>query len=254
MFPGFVRRSLVRALHARGWRKAEGSPRRGAPPPPTFADQAEARSLRRLFEALEVDLVLDIGGNRGGFGRLARRLAGYQGRIISYEPAPDLAEKLRARVDPLWTVEARALAETPGPRRLNLMAQHVFNSFGTPRPQSDGEALPGNRVTGEVEVDCVTLAQALEAAGPCRAPYLKLDTQGWDLRILRSGREVLPKFVALQTELSMRPVYEESEDFREAYAFLTEAGFALHALTPVNDLQHMALKEVNGIFVRADLT
>ena len=60
-----------------------------------------------------MDCVFDIGANNGQYAQMLRKYAGYQGRIISFEPIPSAADKIRklAAGDPLWTVEQIALDE-----------------------------------------------------------------------------------------------------------------------------------------------
>ena len=82
------------------------------------------RHMRRLFDLLTIDLVIDVGANAGQFRDLVRDQVGYAGRILSFEPVPHLAKALalRAEADPLWTVEPRALGATPGSSNFNIMA------------------------------------------------------------------------------------------------------------------------------------
>ena len=86
-----------------------------------------------------------------------------------------------------------------------------------------------------------------------KAPFLKLDTQGLDVDIVRSGRDIMHEFVGLQSELSMRRIYEHSVDFREAISFYQGLGFELSALVPNNSGCFPLLVEMDCIMVRSDL-
>src|SRR4051812_46399169 len=72
------------------------------------ADEHVAWVLRRLA----INCVIDVGANRGQFGRMLRR-RGYTGRIVSFEPLAQVAEKLekRAADDPDWWVMPYALGD-----------------------------------------------------------------------------------------------------------------------------------------------
>jgi Methyltransferase FkbM domain len=51
-----------------------------------------------------------------------------------------------------------------------------------------------------------------------RRTYLKLDTQGFDLEVLRGGAQVISTLPALQTEVSFHPFYEGMPDYKMAIA------------------------------------
>ena len=61
------------------------------------------------------------------------------------------------------------------------------------------------------------------------------------------------EFVGLQSELSMRRIYQDSVDFRRAITFYQELGFELSALVPNNSGCFPLLVEMDCIMVRADL-
>ena len=49
---------------------------------------------------------------------------------------------------------------------------------------------------------------------------LKTDTQGWDLEVIEGAAGCLERVVALQVELSVRPIYEGSPGWLEVLARL----------------------------------
>ena len=67
-------------------------------------------NLKGLLRKYRVDLVLDVGANRGQYAGQLRR-SGYTGRILSFEPVPEVfAELSRAAAgDDLWDVHQLAL-------------------------------------------------------------------------------------------------------------------------------------------------
>ncbi|MDP3737752.1 MAG: hypothetical protein Q8R02_10200, partial [Hyphomonadaceae bacterium] len=64
---------------------------------------------------------------------------------------------------------------------------------------------------------------------------------------------VLSKFVGFQSELSIRRLYQDAVDFREALTFYQSLGFDLSALVPNNGGHFPALIEIDCIMVRRDL-
>src|SRR5438105_1643916 len=61
--------------------------------------------LIKLIRASDVNVVIDVGGNVGGYGAMLRR-AGYPGTIVSFEPVTQTFARLQRRSehDPLWRV------------------------------------------------------------------------------------------------------------------------------------------------------
>jgi hypothetical protein len=63
--------------------------------------------------------------------------------------------------------------------------------------------------TIEIRTECLnTVLHRWQTNLNVKRPFLKLDTQGYDHRILMGGQAVLSRFVGFQTELAVRPLYE----------------------------------------------
>lgn len=61
----------------------------------TLSTPAAHSCLRSMLRLHQIDLVLDVGANRGQFARLVRRL-GYAGEIVSFEPLSKYRSELEA--------------------------------------------------------------------------------------------------------------------------------------------------------------
>jgi hypothetical protein len=79
-----------------------------------FADSLHIL-LQDQIRQMNVTHVIDVGANRGQYGRLLRRL-GFQGRIISFEPVHRSFEELSegARLDGNWEAHRLALGNIDG--------------------------------------------------------------------------------------------------------------------------------------------
>ena len=219
----------------------------------------EIDHLKRLLPWLRADCVFDVGANLGQYATMLRTRCGWRGRIISFEPIPGAAARLRelARDDPLWQVEEVALAAAGGSQLFNVMDNQEFSSLSAPRHDDIGGFEQSNRVTSQVMVRVESLTEAyarLQRQHGFARPFLKLDTQGMDIDITRAaGREGLAPFVGLQSELAVRRLYAESVDFRDALRVYEELGFELSAVVPNNAGHFPQLVEFDCILVRADL-
>ncbi len=116
--------------------------------------------------------VLDVGANIGIFTALAASRVGKGGAVFSFEPGPENFALLQetVRLNGFDNVVARqaAVADQPGTLRLYLselnMVDHRIYDADESRPS--------------VEVETVTVDEALAAQGAKRVDVLKIDIQG----------------------------------------------------------------------------
>jgi FkbM family methyltransferase len=195
--------------------------------------------LHRQFALLEVGCVLDVGANRGQYRVLLRNRVNYEGRIISFEPVARLAESLREKAaleDPKWEIHAFALGAANEERKLNVMRADDFSSFLLPTDAAVKDRFATSNVVEHVEAVHVQRLDDVVAAGLRLGPgvvWLKLDTQGWDLEVLRGAAQTLPSIGGLQIELSVLPIYQGMPDYLTVLAELRLLGFGIVALVPV---------------------
>ena len=219
---------------------------------------AYARHLHRLFQYLGVDCVLDVGANTGQFRDFLRTEVGYGGAIVSFEPIPALAARLRvqASADADWEIRELALGAAAGEMTLNVMESTVFSSFLAPRaPQLESSfarrLTEWNAVNSQIRVPVSTLDSvfpAIQQRLGCAAPFLKLDTQGFDLEVARGGQEVLPQMRAIQTEASLIPIYHGMPSYTETIGAFQSLGFDVSGLFPL-DHQFPTLVEFDCVMV-----
>lgn len=218
----------------------------------------EQEHLRRLLEHYDVDCVFDVGANYGQYADMLRRKAGFDGLIVSFEPNPTAAAALRerARGQRNWVIEEVALARDDGRCTFNIMKSSQFSSLSAPRHDEVDLFRAMNQVEEAVSVETANLETAyrrLKQAHRFERPFLKLDTQGFDVEIVSSARDVVREFIGLQSELAVKKLYATSVDFRRAITVYEESGFQLSALVPNNAGHFPQLIETDCIMVRGDL-
>src|SRR5947199_61122 len=64
--------------------------------------------------------------------------------------------------------------------------------------------------------------------------FLKMDTQGWDLNVLSGASGALDRIRALQSEISVRHIYDGMPDYLESMNVMRKLGFELMAVVPVS--------------------
>lgn len=210
--------------------------------------------LKRVLEKLFINCVLDVGANRGQYGILLRRM-GYRGYIISFEPVRENYEVLKviaSQREP-WRVFPYALGADNERREINVATESVFSSFLTPVEESQVR-FRGNRVMRKEEVDVWRLDHVLETClMDISSPriYLKLDTQGFDLSVIEGAQSILPKILALQTEVSLHNIYHGMQDFVDSVAKFQAKGFEVIDFITINrDIDQLCALEMDCIMAR----
>lgn len=64
--------------------------------------------------------------------------------------------------------------------------------------------------------------------------YLKMDTQGYDLEVLKGLGSMHEFIFALQSEISVIPIYQNMPHLTDSISFLEKAGFEIAGMYPVN--------------------
>jgi FkbM family methyltransferase len=211
--------------------------------------------LIELFRLLRPDCVLDVGANTGWYGEVLRAL-GYSGWIVSVEPvARPFAElERRARLDGRWRAERLALGDRDERGRIGVTRFDVFSSLLKPSDYGR-ERFPGlAEVVTEEEIDVRRLAACWDElldGVPCARPFLKLDTQGYDLAVLRGAEPVLERFVGAQVEASLKAVYEGQPSWLETLAYLQAHGFEPTGIFPVMRDSKLQMIEADCLLVRS---
>jgi FkbM family methyltransferase len=212
--------------------------------------------LEALFAALNPDCVVDVGANVGQFGDIVRTL-GYDGPIVSFEPCGRPFEELERRSadDECWRVHQLALGQADGRRPMYVTASSLFSSFLEPSAYSLARTPDESPVIAGEEVPTRRLDSwwrgEMETAS-CERIFLKVDTQGCDLEVVRGAAGMLDRVRGLQVEGSFRHLYEGAPHCLETLAFLGEAGFQPTGIFPVIRDPMLRLIEVDCVLVRPD--
>lgn len=216
---------------------------------------AMAKHLRILFQKYDIATVFDVGANVGNYGGFLRDEVGYNGKIISIEPVGQMFKTLeaRSRRDPLWKVMQIALGAENGSLPINVTKDTSFSSFLSPSHSTVSDFVDYN-VVERVEIvtikrfeDLFSSLGGVEALG---RTYLKLDTQGFDLEALKGAGRAIEFVAAMQSEISVLPVYSDMPAWREAIAAYEAAGFSVSGIFPVTRDGRLRAVEFDCILVR----
>jgi FkbM family methyltransferase len=216
-----------------------------------------AMHLRAICTRYSVDCIFDVGGNLGQFHDMLREEVGFEGWILSFEPVGRYIEILRRKsaADGKWRIFDFALGNANEKATIHVTKSPGLNSFLAPRTDVVQDYWSADAIGGTEEVQ-VRMLDGLykdlrDEFGFC-APYLKLDTQGFDLNVLKGAANSLHDFRALQTEASIKSLYRDMPDYREMIAYLASAGFELSGMFPVGHDRALRLIEFDCVVVNRE--
>ena len=183
--------------------------------------------------------ILDVGA-RGGIADAWAPLLPHL-RVYGFEPDPDECRELTRRFgSSSVTFVPVALGERAGPASLHLTVDPACSSLYPPDIETAGRYSALNVVEprGTTTVTLESLDDWAEREGVTSVSYLKLDTQGSELDILRGATRLLEDVWALSVEVEFNPIYLGQPLFGDVDAFLRDHGFVLWRLM---NLCHYAL-------------
>ncbi len=211
-----------------------------------------SRTARQFIAENCVDLVIYVGANVGQFASSVRK-GGYRGEIWSFEPVASAFAQVEAAAgsDPLWKTFNCAIGAAPETSVIHVSGSTVFSSLKA----TTAAATAFDKASAATHDQAVQIRPLSEFIDPStdRRLFLKIDTQGYEQEVLAGAETLLNRCVALQLELPIEHLYEGVWTLQEALAYLSDKGFALAQVRPVNfSLQHPASAiEFDCIFRRA---
>ncbi len=186
---------------------------------------SQRRILGKLLTDLRVDCVIDVGANEGQYARLLRRL-GFQGQILSFEPNPDVFEALRLsmRDDPAWKGFNFGLGSADAEIDFNIFEDSQVSSFLPASKRLSSKLLKSVRLP--IRRFDVALPEILPD-WKARRLFLKCDTQGFDLEVVKGSEAVTQAIFGLQSEIAVQSLYAGMPRYLEALQFYESQGFVL---------------------------
>ena len=212
----------------------------------------ELAALRELLDQLRINVVLDVGANKGWYAEQLRKI-GYSGYIFSFEPVLEdfrIIEK-KSSTDEKWIAVNKAVGDKDEIKQFNVIEsgdekQTVLSSFLN---SSNFE------IAKVVDVEVIRLDgfkdQILTELEELRI-FLKTDTQGYDLNVWRGAEAIYPMIKALQSEISVVPIYENAPHYTESLETFERDGMELKSLNVVHLTKTGAVLEYDCIMYRPD--
>ena len=212
--------------------------------------------IYQIIKTNKINLILDVGASEGQYASNIFDM-GYKGKIISFEPLSDSYKKLLLKKNQNlswdWEIYPRcALGEENEIKTINISKDKVCSSF-LPILQDFTTIIKSAKYVNSEEVEICRLDEILKKSlkGNNAQIFLKIDTQGYEDKVLRGASKILDDIKVIQSEMSLIPLYKDQILFEESLKQLKDLGFKLYTLYPVCiDKETGRTLQVDGIFIK----
>ena len=209
--------------------------------------------LMKQLKYNKIDLILDIGANTGQFSNMIFKL-GYKGRIVSFEPlssAYTLLKKKSGKFKNWEIAEQCAIGDEDGEIEINISKNSISSSI-LKIMKEHVTAAPDSEYIGSEKVKVYKLDTIADKYSKgAKNIFIKIDTQGFEEKILNGANNFLKKAKGLLIETSLVPLYEGQALFPQIFDRITKQGFELYGVQPAfinKDTGRML--QIDAIFFR----
>jgi len=178
----------------------------------------------------EVVYIVDIGASGGIDPKWKKLEAPIKG--VLFEPDPREYKNLESSSDNNLIVLNSALSDKSERLIFHLCAKQMVSSVYEPNFDFL-ELFPDSsrfKVVKKIEVNADTLSHQLEINNIKNVDFIKIDTQGYELSILKGGGRYIDNSVGLEIEVEFEEMYKGQPLFGDIDSFMTSKGFVLFDL------------------------
>ena len=212
--------------------------------PLNHSERCVALELRHYLEGEDLT-VYDIGASYGTYARTLAKLS-QVGRIVAFEPIPDVFEQLKSSTARLPNVRCfnLALGDTNGPSTFH-QNDFSYSSSMLPMENLHTELFPQTVHSREITIQVARLDDVVREHDLPKPDFIKMDVQGFEDRVIAGGPETIRRARFVMLEMSLHRLYKGSPLFDDTYRLVRDLGFRL---VGVADQVH----GVNGKLVQID--
>lgn len=204
------------------------------------------------FKTLKIKTVLDVGANVGQFAKEAR-MALPEAFIYSFEPLIDCFDRLNEAMkgDPRFKSFNFALGEKEETTNINksnyspsssiLEMSIVHKELFPHTAKNNPEKIYVRKLDEVKELSLTHLEKEI---------LLKIDTQGYEDKVLKGAEKLLPYIKAVLVETSFVELYERQPLFNDIYNMLKEKGFSYKGAIQQKIGRHGEVISEDSIFIR----
>lgn len=161
------------------------------------------------LRSMKIDLIIDVGANEGQYGESIRKL-GYKENILSFEPLKKAYETLleKTNKDNKWKCLNFGLGEKDETKNINVAGNSVSSSILEIREKH----IHANENSKYVSSELINLKRLDKVFSFQKENYknvfLKIDTQGYEEKVINGCSGILNNFIGIQIELTVEKMYD----------------------------------------------
>ncbi len=209
--------------------------------------------LLKFLNFFNIDFIFDIGANEGQFASELYSL-GYSGSIVSFEPLSLAHSKLikNSILNNKWTIHDRcAIGDACGNIDINISKNSVSSSI-LPMLDAHTNASHDSNIVDRETTPIFTLDFLFpEYSHRSTNFFIKIDTQGYESKVLDGAVSTLSFCKGILCELSLNQLYDGQELWLQMISKIESFGFVLWSLQPgFTDPISGRTLQVDAIFIR----
>lgn len=210
--------------------------------------------LRRLklIKHFKINKILDVGANVGDYAKELRR-HGFTGKIISFEPLSETFKTLEknASKDNKWEIAHIALGDVDCESEINIAGNCHSSSILEMLPSHVNSA-PTSAYIGKEKIKVNKLDTIFSNYyNEGDDIFMKIDTQGYELNVLKGCLNSFPLIKGIQVEMSLVHLYNGGILYKEMIEYIESFGFKLYSFeNGFSNPETGELLQIDGIFFK----
>ena len=185
----------------------------------TGFDMVHYAPWQNLFEQFAIDMIFDVGANSGQTYE-SFRWAGFKGPICSFEPNPDMFQLLQRQSGFAWQRLPYALSNLSGQVEFHITDNDNTSSFQVP--------LGHAHIVKDITVSAFRLDELWDKQHfSCKNAFLKIDTEGHDLEVIKGASGVLDRIPLIMAEVSPLPRFQGEPLLPDVVNYMGQLGYCV---------------------------
>ena len=210
------------------------------------------RLLHELFKRNNISTIIDVGANTGQYA-MRKRNGGFSGKIISFEPLSEAYTKLEhaAKNQLNWVTLNMALGDFDGASEINKSGNSTSSSLLSMQ-NKHYENAPTSKYIGKETIQVSRLDTIYDDyLKPEEIYHLKIDTQGFEDKVIKGALKVMPQVRGLELEMSLAELYEGQMLFKELLSYVEDLGFyPFDFQRGFYDKTNLQMLQINALFFK----